>query len=643
MNSFSPPTSIFLGLLNNLESWKIVVLGNNKTNDKYWKALNNSNKLVYLSNNDQNNLGYSSIKYIDNFSYFRKNIGYLYAIQHGATEIYEIEEDIIIEDTNDLDFKLNNNLINYCIRNDSMFINPYINFGDKNIWPRGFRINDLGKDFNNNFSILNSSQLIIKPLIYQGLINGFPDIDTIFFQTMIKTNQIFNYNLSKNYPLLYFPGYYTPINSMNTKYLYEMFPFLLLPTTVNKELSDIYRGYIMQRFAWGLNGTVIYHYSSFYRKNFGNLFHNKFINGKDIYHNLDNFLTILEMKDYPKINDYIKLLIHLINNLISNKFLKENDLYLYKAFIKDLNNLGYNFTYNFSKEINFNYKDFLKIFSEFNLYFPSKQKIVMENNNKNSIKLLNHYYSKKIYNDILLIINYNHIGLEKLNNYIFKLYIKNFPNIAFILPNYTNLINNTNIIVCNESYYGHFSYICLKKVYLNYPNMKGYLFINDDDFMKYWELENLDTNIPWIYPFNPITIEWSHYNNCLPIKYILNNNIEWKNNLTKFLGYNGISMAISDFYYLPNYLFPKFLNIIEIMYKSKLFLECAVPNSMGIILAPKYQYIYFNGLWKNKRKEVIKYLRSSYKEITIHPIKFSNLDFQHEANKFIYFTNAEEY
>ena len=62
-------------------------------------------------------------------------------------------------------------------------------------------------------------------------------------------------------------------------------------------------------------------------------------------------------------------------------------------------------------------------------------------------------------------------------------------------------------------------------------------------------------------------------------------------------------MAISDFYYLPNYLFPKFLNIIEIMYKSKLFLECAVPNSMGIILAPKYQYIYFNGLWKNKRKK----------------------------------------
>ena len=142
--------------------------------------------VVYLSNNDQNNLGYSSIKYIDNFSYFRKNIGYLYAIQHGDTEIYEIEEDIIIEDTNDLDFKLNNNLINYCIRNDSMFINPYINFGDKNIWPRGFRINDLGKDFNNNFSILNSSQLIIKPLIYQGLINGFPDIDTIFFSNYDK-------------------------------------------------------------------------------------------------------------------------------------------------------------------------------------------------------------------------------------------------------------------------------------------------------------------------------------------------------------------------------------------------------------------------------------------------------------------------
>ena len=40
-----------------------------------------------------------------------------------------------------------------------------------------------------------------------------------------------------------------------------------------------------------------------------------------------------------------------------------------------------------------------------------------------------------------------------------------------------------------------------QKVYNKYPNYKGYLYTNDDDFMKIWELNNLDFNIPWLYHF----------------------------------------------------------------------------------------------------------------------------------------------
>jgi hypothetical protein len=108
----------------------------------------------------------------------------------------------------------------------SKMINPYDYFNEKSIWPRGFRINDTVDNENNKYYILNSSKLSIKLLIFQGLINGIPDVDSIFFQTGVNKNNIINFKISNKYPLLYIPGNYIPINSKNTKYLYEIFPFL---------------------------------------------------------------------------------------------------------------------------------------------------------------------------------------------------------------------------------------------------------------------------------------------------------------------------------------------------------------------------------------------------------------------------------
>ena len=143
-------------------------------------------------------------------------------------------------------------------------INPYSYFGEKFIWPRGFRLSDIGNN-DNHFFLINSKQLLLKPLVYQGLINGIPDVDSIFFQTRIKKISKIDFHFSKIYPLIYFPGKYIPLNSKNTIYMYDIFPFIALPTTINQEISDILRGYIIQRFAWGYNGSILYHTSDVYR------------------------------------------------------------------------------------------------------------------------------------------------------------------------------------------------------------------------------------------------------------------------------------------------------------------------------------------------------------------------------------------
>ena len=120
LTTSNPPNPSIFHLLNILNNWKILVVSNNKEIDKDWKS---SNKIIYLSLDKQNNLGYKILKFLNFDSPSeRKNIGYLYAIQHGAKEIFEIDENITIPNINDLNIDYRNNNICFGIRNDSSMI-----------------------------------------------------------------------------------------------------------------------------------------------------------------------------------------------------------------------------------------------------------------------------------------------------------------------------------------------------------------------------------------------------------------------------------------------------------------------------------------------------------------------------------------
>ena len=642
MNANNPPNISLFNLLKRLKDWKIVVVSNKKNIDKSWQLLNFSNKIIYLSLVKQANLGYNILKYLDSHSYSRKNIGYLYAIQHGAIEIFEIDENIIISDINDLNINYKKDWICYGIRKDSSMINPYFHFkkSNLNIWPRGFRLSDIGKN-NNKFYILNHHHLLLKPLIYQGLINNFPDVDSIFLQTEIQ-HHLQKIKFIYNYPLVYLPGNYIPINSKSTKYLYDIFPFLILPTTVNERISDIWRGYIMQYFVWRYNGCVLYHFSNNYIEEYNILFQTQFYKDKNLFFNIDKLLDVLNINSNLEFTNSIDLLFKIINDLINEKLLGKSEIKIYKAFYEDLLNIGYSFSSSFLNKISYNHRNHIKAYSEFNYYLPSELITSLNNKNNKIIKVINHYNTMKTYSNLLLIINYNHVNYEKLNNYIANLYKTSFPNIVFIIPN-EYISTNNNIISCTESYYGYYSYICLEKIYKKYSNFKGYLFLNDDDFMKIWELDNFNFSIPWFYLFSTLGKAWGHYKKCKEIYNVLNKNKNWKLNLIKFLGYYGVPKIVSDFYYIPNNFFSQFCQIIKEMYKSKLFLECVIPSTMGIILSKEYQLIYFIPFYGIHRQQSIYYLKQDSRQITIHPIKFSNVYHQEQVTEFIYFINAKEY
>jgi hypothetical protein len=138
----------------------MVVISNNNNIDEKWKELNYLYNLVYITLKEQMDLGYHITNYLSFNSYARKNIGYLYAIQHGAKEIFEIDEDIIVSDLNSSDLNSINHKMYFGIRNDSRMINPYIHFGEMNIWPRGFRLSDISYQNCNKFYFLDRKQLL---------------------------------------------------------------------------------------------------------------------------------------------------------------------------------------------------------------------------------------------------------------------------------------------------------------------------------------------------------------------------------------------------------------------------------------------------------------------------------------------------
>ena len=124
ITAFNPPSSFIINLEKTIEDWKIVVIGNNETNDEKWNRFKSSNKLFYLSLDDQIDLNYNILNYLKQNSYYRKSLGYLYAIQNGAKEIYEIEEDLEFNDTKFLTNYFENILVSYVSRKDLVMVNP---------------------------------------------------------------------------------------------------------------------------------------------------------------------------------------------------------------------------------------------------------------------------------------------------------------------------------------------------------------------------------------------------------------------------------------------------------------------------------------------------------------------------------------
>lgn len=189
----------------------------------------------------------------------RKNIGYLFAIQHGAQFIFDFDDDnyIKLEETSGKPMDI---LPDNMILKDARVImqgpntfnhHPIMNASIADSWPRGFPIDLITNNATQGIVAYNTD-LPLSGTAYgltsrevgvlQYLADCNPDVDALH---RLTKGTSMTFPLSQSSVLV--PSHsYAPFNAQATIHTRNAMFAMLLPSTVPGRISDIWRGYFAQ-------------------------------------------------------------------------------------------------------------------------------------------------------------------------------------------------------------------------------------------------------------------------------------------------------------------------------------------------------------------------------------------------------------
>lgn len=290
---FPPSESIHLLMNQNV---CLVVVLDKKSDLLLWMFAQNLKRVFILTVEKQLQM-FPKFSQLIPFNHFgRKNIGYLFSILHGANIIWDFDDDNIGMPSLDLpQFSSMPTMA-------GISVNPYPFFDNQQsrIWPRGLPleyIKDPSTIFNN---VLTKN---INVGVVQSLANKQPDVDAIFRFTREVP---FNFNLNRTNAFLVPLNKFCPFNAQATLWYSQAFEYMLLPVTVHGRVSDIWRGYIMQKVSQ--------------QKKIRTLFVSpQVVQNRNFHRNQDDFIA-----EYPLYTKSRRLL-HFLNNI---KYTSTMQLYI---------------------------------------------------------------------------------------------------------------------------------------------------------------------------------------------------------------------------------------------------------------------------------------------------------------------------
>ena len=318
ITTINSPTEAVIKHVKDLNSTLIIV-----ADRKTPKILLEGKNLTVLDMEWQKRTEFSFAKMCPLNHYSRKNIGYLYAAQNGASAILDTDDDNIPYDGMMAQFEVEGKECD--IVSAPKFANIYRMFTEEFIWPRGFPLSMI-KD---SPPIETRAGLARNISLVQGLADGDTDVDAIYRLTMGGSVKFRNRK-----PVVLASGIYSSVNSQSTMWYGEAFPYLYLPVTVSFRVTDILRGYIAQRGlaamgkSVGFTGSVV-----FQKRNPHNLMKD-FADEIELYLHTERLISILDNSTLSgNAASDIRIL---YESLAENNLVKKEELGVLDAWLSDL-------------------------------------------------------------------------------------------------------------------------------------------------------------------------------------------------------------------------------------------------------------------------------------------------------------------
>ena len=343
-----------------VEGWCLVMVGDRKSSNKYqtqWTGGDGKIAVVYLSLDDQKALNNAFVNAVPWNSFGRKNIGYLYAMMHGARVIWDFDDDNMlkfwipgaapkgapsIEAAVPSQGAQTIHVLEPYKHNCSTY-NPYPMIGAPVLpsWPRGLPLSHIKRPECYDTQTVSRKVSHKSVAVLQSLADIQPDTDVVYRITMPHP---FSFKRSsETKPLMVPKGVFAPYNAQATLHFEASFWALLLPVTVHGRVSDIWRSYFAQRLFWDLDLRVgflarpLVVHAQNYHSNLGDL-----EGERDLYQKSEHLVQFLG-RWQGKGKTLIERIEELWVALYEHQYIEFEDVVLLQRWLQALVDVGYDF------------------------------------------------------------------------------------------------------------------------------------------------------------------------------------------------------------------------------------------------------------------------------------------------------------
>lgn len=313
------PTTQAVSDFSKKTGYQLYVVGDKKTPSD-WHCAN----VKYISISDQMAMNYELSKVLPFNHYCRKMLGYLVAIEEGASFIVDTDDDNIPKPNWYFpEFEANFSTI----EEDNGFINVYQLYTEQKIWPRGLPLQLISTQFELQNKLADR---ITRVGIWQGLADEDPDVDAIYR----LTSDIPCY-FKEREPIVLGKGTISPFNTQNTIIRKELFALMYLPTYVTFRFTDILRGLVAQPIMWLYNYHLGFTNATVVQKRNPHDYMKDFLSEVPMYQHCEKVVELVS--ENIKSSDSIETnLYNAYNSLLLAEIVCKDEMITLEAWLKDL-------------------------------------------------------------------------------------------------------------------------------------------------------------------------------------------------------------------------------------------------------------------------------------------------------------------